>query len=53
MSAEADVTPRAQPFYCPYCGEQDIRPDDRPGVTRCYLCGRLWRLEYLGIEDEG
>ena len=21
-------TPRAVPFYCPFCGEQDLRPDD-------------------------
>ena len=22
------MSARAVPFYCPFCGEQDIRPDD-------------------------
>ena len=27
-------TPRAVPFYCPFCGEQSIRPAD-PSGWRC------------------
>ena len=26
-------TPRAVPFYCPFCGEQDLRPDDPSGLA--------------------
>ena len=25
---------RAVPFYCPFCGEQDIRPDDAGACER-------------------
>jgi transcription elongation factor Elf1 len=39
-------TPRAQPYYCPYCGEQDIRPGDEHGTYHCATCDRLWKLEF-------
>jgi len=45
----ASPTPRAQPFFCPYCGEQDIRPAEEAGVFHCELCDRLWRLEFKGL----
>ena len=32
---------RAVPFYCPFCGEQDIRPDDAATTAwRCESCER-------------
>lgn len=41
---------RAAPFYCPYCGEEDIRPEgEGHGDWRCSSCARLWRLRYLGL----
>jgi transposase-like protein len=41
---------RAAPFYCPYCGEEDIRPEgEGHGDWRCSSCARLWRLKYLGL----
>ena len=30
-TVSASETPRAVPFYCPFCGEQDIRPAEPPG----------------------
>ena len=45
------ATPRAQPFYCPYCGEQDIRPDERDDAYRCAVCERRWTLSYLGLTE--
>ena len=30
----SSATPRAVPFYCPFCGEQDLRPAD-PSGWRC------------------
>ncbi len=42
-------TPRAQPFYCPYCGEQDIRPEEADGAWRCYLCDRVFSVEFKGL----
>ena len=54
MSDQESATPRAVPFYCPFCGEQDIRPDD-PSGYRCEVCDRRWELRLLGVgpgEDE-
>jgi hypothetical protein len=44
------ATPRhVPPFYCPYCGEEEIRPfGEQPGEWRCELCLRVWRLRYVG-----
>lgn len=39
---------RMPPFYCPYCGEEDIRPAEPTGWL-CQSCRRAWRLEYLGV----
>lgn len=47
MSA-VEGTARAQPFYCPYCGEQDIRPGPEERTYECRTCTRTWRLEYVG-----
>lgn len=48
MSAQESGTPRAVPFYCPFCGEQDIRPAD-PSGYRCEVCDRRWELRLLGV----
>jgi transposase-like protein len=39
---------RAVPFYCPFCGEQDIRPTD-PSGWRCDSCGRSFELQVTAI----
>lgn len=51
MSAGGESGGRAQPFYCPYCGEQDIRPGPEERTYHCRTCDRLWHLEYrrLGV----
>jgi hypothetical protein len=41
---------RAQPFYCPYCGETDIRPAEGQAEYHCQICDRLWRLSYQGLQ---
>jgi ribosomal protein L37AE/L43A len=43
-------TPRAVPFYCPFCGEQDLRPDD-PSGWRCESCERRFELNVTGVGD--
>jgi hypothetical protein len=48
MSSQESATPRAVPFYCPFCGEQDIRPAD-PSGYRCEVCDRRWELRLLGV----
>ena len=41
---------RAAPFYCPYCGEEDIRPDgEQHAQWRCGACTRVWTLRYVGL----
>lgn len=51
----SEATARAQPFYCPYCGEGDIRPAREEKTYHCRTCDRLWRLAYvrLGNPEEG
>lgn len=42
-------TARAVPFYCPYCGDEDLRPvGDSHGTWWCQSCRRAWRLTMLG-----
>jgi transposase-like protein len=42
------------PFYCPYCGEEDIRPfGERHGDWRCAACRRVWTLRYVGVARPG
>ena len=41
---------RAVPFYCPFCGEQDIRPDDAgTSAWRCESCERRFELILTAI----
>jgi len=41
-------TPRAVPFYCPFCGEQDLRPAD-PAGWRCETCDRVFELTVTSL----
>jgi transposase-like protein len=41
---------RQVPFYCPYCGEEMLRPagpDD--GTWECSACARGFRLSFVGL----
>jgi ribosomal protein L37AE/L43A len=41
---------RAVPFYCPYCGEEDLRPVEEPhGAWRCAGCLRTFAVKLVGI----
>ena len=46
-----DGTPRHLPvFFCPYCGEEDIRPfGEAPGQWRCADCRRVWMVRFVGL----
>ena len=39
---------RAVPFYCPFCGEQTIRPADPQG-WRCESCDRGFELSEITV----
>jgi predicted RNA-binding Zn-ribbon protein involved in translation (DUF1610 family) len=52
-------TPRAVPFYCPFCGEQDIRPADAAATDggggapwRCESCDRVFTLALVAFGGE-
>ncbi|WP_349689018.1 hypothetical protein [Actinopolymorpha sp. B11F2] len=52
-SEEANATmstERATPFYCPYCGEEDLRPaEDSHGAWECRGCTRAFSLKFIGL----
>lgn len=40
----------APPFYCPYCGGEDLRPAGADaGSWQCGECRRAWTLHFSGI----
>jgi hypothetical protein len=44
------MTERQVPFYCPYCGEQDIRPSGpEGGGWQCASCARAFELRFAGV----
>jgi transposase-like protein len=48
------VTGRAAPFYCPYCGDEDLRPSEEGhGAWECRACNRAFRLKFLGLLADG
>jgi transposase-like protein len=53
------MSERAAPFYCPYCGDEDLRPSEE-GTARgegtaweCAACNRAFRLKFLGLLASG
>ena len=51
---EIVTTMRAVPFYCPFCGEQDIRPDDAGArAWRCDSCERGFELTAITVGGAG
>ncbi|MEV5598592.1 hypothetical protein [Streptomyces sp. NPDC052496] len=45
---------RAAPFYCPYCGDEDLRPSEEGhGSWECGACNRAFRLSFLGLLAKG
>jgi len=43
-------TPRAVPFYCPFCGEQTIRPADTSG-WQCESCERTFEVSIVRLSE--
>ncbi len=47
------MSERAVPFYCPYCGEEDLRPEEEPhGAWRCAGCRRVFLVRMVGLVTE-
>ncbi|MEN3534098.1 MULTISPECIES: Insertion element protein [Microbispora] len=46
------TTERAAPFYCPYCGEEDLEPyvtEEESHGWYCRSCARAFRVKFLGL----
>jgi len=44
------MSERAAPFYCPYCGEEDLRPSgERHGAWECRDCTRVFTVRFVGM----
>jgi transposase-like protein len=44
------MTERAVPFYCPYCAEEDLRPQpEPPGAWLCAACRRVFTVKLAGL----
>jgi ribosomal protein L37AE/L43A len=41
---------RATPFYCPFCGEETLRPHEEPhGAWECRSCARVFVVKLTGL----
>ena len=41
------MSERAAPFYCPYCGDEDLRPaGPAAGSWLCGACARAFELRF-------
>ncbi|WP_327698370.1 MULTISPECIES: hypothetical protein [unclassified Streptomyces] len=51
------MSERAAPFYCPYCGDEDLRPNESieggHGAWECGACNRAFQLKFLGLLARG
>jgi hypothetical protein len=41
---------RQVPFFCPYCGEENLRPaGPEPGDWECLACSRGFQLRFTAV----
>ncbi|CAL9600974.1 hypothetical protein SUDANB95_05391 [Actinosynnema sp. ALI-1.44] len=44
------MSERATPFYCPYCGDEDLRPQEEPSYSwLCASCRRVFTVKFVGL----
>ena len=44
------MSERQAALYCPYCGEEDLRPhEDVHGAWECRSCARIFSVKLLGL----
>jgi ribosomal protein L37AE/L43A len=49
-SGDSATEGRAFPVYCPYCGDEDLRPHGADhGVWECRSCVRVFSLKFVGL----
>jgi transposase-like protein len=45
---------RSAPLYCPYCGEEDLRPNESShGAWECHSCVRVFSVKFIGLLSKG
>ncbi|MGP4016402.1 hypothetical protein [Saccharopolyspora sp. 5N708] len=45
---------RAVPFYCPYCGDEELVPEAEPaGAWQCQACLRVFTVRLVGLARSG
>ncbi len=48
--SESESGSRAVPFYCPFCGEETLRPYEEPhGAWECRSCTRVFVVKLTGL----
>ncbi len=48
--AESPAGERQVPFFCPYCGEEELRPaGSKAGEWECRSCARSFQLRFTGV----
>ena len=41
---------RSTPLYCPYCGEEDLYPNEAShGAWECHACARVFTVKFNGL----
>ena len=43
------MSERAVPFHCPYCGDEDLFPQEARGAWECRSCLRAFTVKMLGL----
>jgi len=44
---------RSTPFYCPYCGEENLFPHEAShGAWECHSCARVFTVTFNGLLSE-
>jgi hypothetical protein len=42
---------RAAPQYCPYCGDEDLRPEaSSRRAWNCRSCARVFEVSFVGLK---
>lgn len=44
------MSDRMAPFYCPYCGDENLRPSEAGhGAWECHCCIRVFKVTFMGL----
>jgi ribosomal protein L37AE/L43A len=50
QSGSPQLGERVVPYYCPYCGDEDLRPSEEGhGTWECRACARAFAVRFVGL----